>query len=175
MHLQPCGVRMCACDRYHETTVELGFNYRESFNTFVIQARKGDLPHPSAPSLKRCRLQLGWAAFSFYPNDRRNCAFGGEVPDFTSERTREDGFLHTRRLFGEMHQTTQAPQRQYPGALGFERWHCKQTSLRSCARRRYASPGNPSTRAFGFRHRNRCPRSDMGMALVLLAHPLFGI
>ena len=69
----------CACDRYHETTVELGFNYRESFNTFVIQARKGDLPHPSAPSLKRCRLQLGWAAFSFYPNDRRNCAFGGEV------------------------------------------------------------------------------------------------
>ena len=87
-----CDVRMCACDRYHETTVELGFNYRESFNTFVIQARKGDLPHPSAPSLKRCRLQLGWAAFLFYPNDRRNCAFGGEVPDFTSERTREDGF-----------------------------------------------------------------------------------
>ena len=31
-----------ACHRYHETTVSLGFNYRESFNTFVIRLGKDD-------------------------------------------------------------------------------------------------------------------------------------
>jgi hypothetical protein len=28
---------------YHETVVPVGFNYRESFNTFAIQLRKGSI------------------------------------------------------------------------------------------------------------------------------------
>ena len=53
---------------YHETSVKLGFNYRESFNTYVIRLRKDSLTwlvgHGKEPHIELKRLHHASATLS---------------------------------------------------------------------------------------------------------------
>ena len=55
---------------YKETSVDLGFNYRESFNTFVIKLRKGSLEwvsqNPQARALPSSAVPHSCACFTLH-------------------------------------------------------------------------------------------------------------